>query len=93
MAEIQNVTGTAFIVAEMRARENAEAYPLYRDPIVPLFLSDETRTAAERFSAVFPPIKKVVELRTRYFDDRLDRQLHLGCKQVLYLALGSTRDP
>jgi len=70
-AEIQTVTGTAFIVAEWRAEENAEARPLYRDPIVPLFLSAETRKAAERIAASFPPIKKVVRIRTRYFDERL----------------------
>ena len=41
MPEIQDVTGTAFIVAEYRAQENAEQKPLYRDPIVPLFLSKQ----------------------------------------------------
>jgi hypothetical protein len=40
MTAIQDVTGTAFIVAEYRAQENAEQNPLYRDSIVPLFLSD-----------------------------------------------------
>jgi hypothetical protein len=47
MTEIQDVTGTAFVVAEYRAQENAEQNPLYRDPIVPLFLSGQTRRAAE----------------------------------------------
>ena len=42
MTEIQDVTGTAFIVAEYRAQENAEQNPLYRDPIVPLFLSERS---------------------------------------------------
>jgi O-methyltransferase involved in polyketide biosynthesis len=55
MPEIQDVTGTAFIVAEYRARENAEQNPLYRDPIVPLFLSKRTRQAADRVAADFPP--------------------------------------
>ena len=47
MTESQDVTGTAFIVAEYRAQENAEQDPLYREPIVPLFLS-ETRKAFSR---------------------------------------------
>ena len=38
-AEIQNVTGTAFVVAEFRADENAETHALYSDPVVPLFLN------------------------------------------------------
>ena len=42
MTEIQGLTGTAFIVAECRARENAEANPLYVDRIVPLFLDERT---------------------------------------------------
>jgi methyltransferase (TIGR00027 family) len=88
MVEIQTVTGTAFIVAEWRVEENAEARPLYRDPIVPLFLSAETRKAAKRIAASFPPIKTVVKIRTRYFDDRLEKQLHLGFKQVVILGAG-----
>lgn len=54
MTEIQDVTGTAFIVAEYRAQENAEQDPLYRDPIVPVFLSERTRQAADRVAADFP---------------------------------------
>jgi len=34
MARIENVSGTAFVVAEFRAEENAEAAPLYRDSVV-----------------------------------------------------------
>ena len=45
---IENVSGTAFVVAEFRAEENAEPAPLYRDPVVELFLSEETRLAAGR---------------------------------------------
>ena len=65
MTEIQDVTGTAFIVAEYRAQENAEQDPLYRDPIVPLFLSERTRQAADRVAADFPPGVQGVMLRTR----------------------------
>jgi len=88
MTEIQNVIGTAFIVAEYRARENAEPNPLYRDPIVPLFLSKQTRQAADRLSADFPPGAQGVRLRTRYFDDWLGEQLNRGCQQVVVLGAG-----
>jgi hypothetical protein len=47
MTEFHDVTGTAFIVAEYRAHENAEANPLYVDRIVPLFLDERTRQAAD----------------------------------------------
>jgi methyltransferase (TIGR00027 family) len=88
MTEIHDVTGTAFIVAEYRARENAEVNPLYVDRIVPLFLDERTREAADGISADFPAVEKMVKLRTRYFDDRLDEQLSLGCRQIVILGAG-----
>jgi methyltransferase (TIGR00027 family) len=88
MSEIQDVRGTAFIVAEYRAQENAEQTPLYCDPIVPLFLSEQTRRAADRIFGGFPPSGLGVRLRTRYFDDRLDEQLGSGCRQVVILGAG-----
>ncbi len=88
MSEIQDVTGTAFIVAEYRARENDAASPLYRDPVVPIFLDERTRVAADRIAANFPPGVHVVKLRTRYYDDHLDAALANGCKQVLILGSG-----
>jgi O-methyltransferase involved in polyketide biosynthesis len=93
MAEIQNVAGTAFIVAEMRASENAEVHPLYRDPIVPLFLSNETRTAAERFSAVFPPIKRSSSSERAISMTDSTGNFIMAASRWLYLAPGSTRDP
>src|SRR5262245_37343135 len=88
MTKIQDVSGTAFIVAEYRAQENAEQNPIYRDPIVPLFLGERTRRAAERVAADFPPSSRGVRLRTRYFDDRLDEELGRGCQQVVIPGAG-----
>ena len=88
MPEIQNVSGTAFIVAEWRAAENQKLHPLYQDPVVPIFLGPETKAAAERFATAFPPSEKTIRLRTRYFDDRLDEQLEQGCSQVVILGAG-----
>ena len=63
MTEIQDVTGTAFIVAEYRADENRAAEPLFRDEIVSLFLDDATKKAADGFLTVFPPIKQMIKVR------------------------------
>jgi len=45
----------------------------------------------------FPPIKKLVRIRTRYLDDRLDHQLQFGYQQVVILGVGldtrATRKP
>ena len=88
MAQVTNVSGTAFVVAEFRAEENDEAYPLYRDPIVKLFLSEESRQAADRIAAGFPLVKEMVKIRTRYYDDMLQKQISLGCQQVVLLGAG-----
>ncbi|MBM3544810.1 MAG: class I SAM-dependent methyltransferase [Alphaproteobacteria bacterium] len=88
MTEIQDVRGTAFIVAEFRAWENAAPHPLFVDPVVPIFLDARTRAAAERMVAGFPPGEWAVHLRTRYLDDHLDLQLTKGCRQVVILGSG-----
>jgi methyltransferase (TIGR00027 family) len=86
--EIRQVTGTAFVVAEFRVRENEEPHPLYVDRVVPIFLDERTRVAADAISADFPAAEMNVRLRTRYFDDRLDEQLARGCRQVVILGAG-----
>src|ERR1044071_5249752 len=88
MSPIKNVTGTAFVVAEFRARENDQPRPLYVDHVVPIFLDERTRQAADAISADFAPAEINVRLRTRYLDDRLDRQIADGCRQVVILGAG-----
>jgi len=88
MSPIEDVTGTAFVVAEFRAEENREAEPLYQDHIVELFLNEDTRAAAGRVSTNFPSAKDLVRIRTRYLDDMLDQQLRSGVRQVVILGAG-----
>jgi O-methyltransferase involved in polyketide biosynthesis len=88
MGNIRNVSGTAFVVAEFRAEENSEVEPLYRDPVVRLFLNEDSREAAERIAASFPQAKDLVRIRTKYFDDMLDEQILADCRQVVILGAG-----
>jgi methyltransferase (TIGR00027 family) len=88
LVEIKNVSGTAFVVAEFRAEENDEAYPLYRDSIVGLFLNEDTKLAAGSVAASFPPAKDLVKIRTKYFDDMLEKQFLAGFQQVVILGAG-----
>ena len=85
---VTNVTGTAFVVAEYRAEENYAVNPLYRDDVVGLFLSAASRRAAAQAAAGFPLVKELVKIRTRYFDDMLERQIAAGCRQVVLLGAG-----
>jgi methyltransferase (TIGR00027 family) len=88
MSRMRNVTGTAFVVAEFRAEENHAPHPLYRDPIVNWFLDEESKQAAETVATGFPLVSEMVKIRTRYFDDMLERQLSSGCRQVVLLGPG-----
>jgi methyltransferase (TIGR00027 family) len=88
VATIENVSGTAFVVAEFRAEENAEPSPIYVDPVVGLFLSRESKQAAGRVAASFPPSRDLVRIRTKYLDDMLGQQLHSGVRQVVILGAG-----
>jgi methyltransferase (TIGR00027 family) len=85
---VTNVTGTAFVVAEYRAEENYAVTPLYRDDVVGLFLSAASRRAAAQAAAGFPLVKELIKIRTRYFDDMLERQIAAGCRQVVILGAG-----
>ena len=93
MNEVREVSGTAFVVAEFRARENAEPHPLYLDPIVPIFLDDRTKRAADAISDGFPAAATNVRLRTRYFDDRLDEHLARAFNRSSSSAQGSIHEP
>jgi methyltransferase (TIGR00027 family) len=93
VTEIKNVSGTAFVVAEFRAEENYEVEPLYRDWIVDLFLNEQTKLAARRVAASFPPTRDMVRVRTRYFDDMLDKHIKSHFNQVVILGAGLDTRP
>jgi methyltransferase (TIGR00027 family) len=88
VAQVRNVSGTAFVVAEFRAEENTVDTPLYRDAIVGLFLDSESRQAAQRVADAFPATKDLVRIRTKYLDEMLDEQLRTDIRQVVILGAG-----
>jgi O-methyltransferase involved in polyketide biosynthesis len=53
-----------------------------------LFLDEESKQAAEIVATGFPLVREMVKIRTRYFDDMLERQLSSGCRQVVLLGAG-----
>ncbi len=89
MTRIKEVTGTAFVVAEFRAEENSQHAPLYQDWVVELFLSEDSKRAARRVAAGFPPARELVRIRTKYFDEVLDGQIASGAiRQVVIVGAG-----
>ncbi|MEG3939582.1 class I SAM-dependent methyltransferase [Microcoleus sp. S36b_A3] len=85
---MNNVTGTAFIVAEFRAEENQETIPLYTDNVVKIWLNEKTKEIADKIAQNSPAAKEMIKLRTKYFDDVLSNQILGGCKQVVILGSG-----
>jgi methyltransferase (TIGR00027 family) len=67
---------------------SAEAFPLYRDSIVRLFLNNDTKQAAAHVAASPPAVKDLVKIRTKYFDDMLENQIQSGFRQVVILGAG-----
>ena len=61
---------------------------MYLDPVVGLFLNDETRRAAGRIAASFPQVKDLVRIRTKYFDDVLAKQITSRFRQVVIMGAG-----
>ena len=88
MALVKDISGTAFVVAEFRAEENKEETPLYNDWVVELFLSADSRYAAGLVAAGFPPAKDLVRIRTKYFDETLERHILSDVRQVVILGAG-----
>ena len=88
MSQIKDVSGTAFVVAEFRAEENRAVTPLYRDSVVGLFLNEDSRHTAGLVAASFPPVKDMVKIRTKYFDDMLGTHIISRFRQVVILGAG-----
>lgn len=65
--------------------------PRYHDPIVAVFLNEATRKSATIAALANPAWSRAVRLRTRHVDDMLERQMALGCRQVVLLGAGLAR--
>jgi methyltransferase (TIGR00027 family) len=93
MSNVKNVSGTAFVIAAFREEENEAHNPLYTDKVVKLFLNDDIKETAKSIAQNFPAAKEMIKLRTKYFDDVLSQQIHLGYQQVVILGSGLDTRP
>ena len=87
-AEINNVNGTAFDAAEFRTKEKSKAYPSYRNSVDGLFSNEDTKQTAGSVTVSFPPIRDLVKLRNKYFDQILEDQIQSSFRQVVILGAG-----
>ena len=92
MTEVREVTGTAFVVAELRARENHQPPSLYLDTVAHIFIDDRTKgggrdpgrlSAGEKMRGSGPAISTT----------GLTKQITQGCRQVVILGSGLDTRP
>ena len=85
---IDAVGGTALLVAAMRAAETDRADRLFSDPFARALADEEGAAMLVRAHARGLHKVPLVEVRTRYLDDRLLEASRAGIRQVVLVAAG-----
>ncbi len=87
-AAIDAVGSTALLVAAMRAAETDRADRLFSDPFARALADEEGAAMLARAHARGLHKVPLVEVRTRYLDDRLLEASRAGVRQIVLLAAG-----
>jgi methyltransferase (TIGR00027 family) len=85
---IDAVGSTALLVAAMRAAETDRADRLFSDPFARALADEEGAAMLARAHARGLHKVPLVEVRTRYLDDRLAEASRAGIRQIVLLAAG-----
>ena len=85
---IDAVGSTALLVAAMRAAETDRADRLFSDPFARALADEEGAAMLARAQARGLHKVPLVEVRTRYLDDRLLEASRAGVRQIVILAAG-----
>ena len=88
MIDINEIGATAFVIASIRALEREQADPLFDDPYAEWFSNERARGAARQLHAAFPPSTNMIRIRTRYFNEFVERGVAAGARQVVLLGGG-----
>lgn len=87
-SNVDEIGNTAFIIAQWRANETERNNPLYHDTLASIFLSDEFKKLATQISKVSSSTELLINLRTKFFDDTLVKQIENSTQQVVILGAG-----
>ncbi len=79
---------SARLIANVRARENDAAAPLYRDPYSHVAAGKHGQLLGDRFLELLPELAHMVAARTRSADDSLCQALEAGVDQVVLVGAG-----
>ena len=86
--DMNEVGATAFVIAELRAREKEQPRPLFEDPYAAWFRQPAAVAAAGELIAVHPATWAGVRYRTRFFDAFVRDGIAAGAIQVISLGAG-----
>jgi methyltransferase (TIGR00027 family) len=84
----QAIAATGLIVAAMRADESARADALFTDPFAERLAGEEGRQLLDDFAGGNPQASAAIVVRTRLYDEALQRAQAAGVSQVVILAAG-----
>ncbi len=79
---------TSLLVAAMRAEESARPDRLFEDPLADALAGPMGRAALAEYRAAAGAFVPIIEVRTRFYDEALDRAGKAGIEQVVILAAG-----
>jgi methyltransferase (TIGR00027 family) len=83
------VAVTGLLVAAIRAEEHLREGRLFEDPFAAKLAGEAGRAALERYRAASAgPDVPIIEVRTRWYDDRVARAWEAGPRQCVILAAG-----
>ncbi|MGA8872705.1 MAG: SAM-dependent methyltransferase [Candidatus Acidiferrales bacterium] len=90
--QIENVSDTAFAVANYRAEENARTDALFRDPVAGVLAGDH----GKKMAAAMPMpsmVSQIVAIRTCVIDDFIRQAISQGVDVVMNLGAGLDTRP
>jgi methyltransferase (TIGR00027 family) len=79
---------TGLLVAAIRAEESTRPDRLFDDPFAAALAGDEGRRALARYRPTQGPNVPILEVRTRFFDEALERAWRDGVRQFVIVAAG-----
>jgi methyltransferase (TIGR00027 family) len=83
-----SVGSTALMAAAIRAAEAARPRPLFEDRFASLFAVEKISAAIGPWAAVAPVVPTLIRVRTRWFNEALERARDGGAVQVVVLGAG-----
>ncbi|WP_394841089.1 SAM-dependent methyltransferase [Pendulispora brunnea] len=89
-AEVLNpVAITGLLVAAMRADESTRPDRLFEDPFAAILAGERGKDALATYRAAVGPSIPIIEVRTRFYDEGLERAADDGIRQVVLVAAGA----